>query len=204
MLTFDHIALSATDLATGTAQVEQVLGQPLVAGGQHLAMGTHNRLAGMGDLYLEVIAIDSDLPAPMRPRWFDLDHFTGPVRLTNWVVRCDDLEAAIAACPPGVGRPMALTRGDLRWRMAVPDDGCLPFGGAFPALIEWQGPLHPTQRLPEQGLRLVGMEITHPEVPALRRALAGLIDDARIRITDGPAVALSATIDTPGGGRVRL
>ena len=60
-------------------------------------MATHNRLLGLGDLYLEVIAADPSAPRPAWPRWFDLDRFTGAPRLTNWICACDDLEAAVAA-----------------------------------------------------------------------------------------------------------
>ena len=122
----DHLAVSAGALAEGVAHVEDALGVRLSTGGQHPAMGTHNRLLRLGDVYLEVIAIDPFATPPGRPRWFDLNNFTGPPRLTNWIARCADLDAALALAPPGSGTPMALARGDLAWRMAVPDDGRLP------------------------------------------------------------------------------
>jgi Glyoxalase-like domain len=131
----DHLAVAAGSLAEGVAAVEAALGMTLEGGGQHLAMGTHNRLLGLGDVYLEVIAVDPSLPGPGRPRWFDLDRFLGPPRLTNWIAACDDLAAALADAPDGTGVPMDFARGDLRWQMAVPEDGVLPFGGAHPAPI---------------------------------------------------------------------
>lgn len=202
MLTLDHLAVSCGTLADGVAAVEAALGVTLTGGGQHPHMATHNRLLGMGDLYLEVIAPDPAAPPPAWPRWFDLDSFTGPPRLTNWIARCDDLEAEVAASPPGVGVPVALTRGDLRWSMAVPADGRLPFDGAFPALIRWTGPAHPTQRLPETGVRLQRFEIAHPQAAALRAALSGRLADPRLVIVPGPAKAMRATLATPHGTRV--
>lgn len=199
MLRIDHLAVSATALEDGVAAVEAALGLPLAAGGKHPHMATHNRLLGLGDLYLEVIAADPDAPAPGWPRWFDLDHFTGPPRLTNWVCACDDLDRALEASPAGTGDPVDLQRGDFRWRMAVPGDGKLPFGGAFPALIQWQGP-HPAPRLPDQGARLHRLEVAHPEAEALRAALS--IADDRLVILPGPVKALRAEIDTPHGRRV--
>ena len=83
MLTLDHIAISARTLAEGTAHVETLLGVTLGPIGHHAHMSTHNRLLGLGDLYLEVIATDPDAPKPQWPRWFDLDHFAGPPRLTG-------------------------------------------------------------------------------------------------------------------------
>ncbi|MFN3844591.1 MAG: VOC family protein [Paracoccaceae bacterium] len=195
----DHLAVSCTALDEGAADVEAVLGLPLVAGGTHPHMGTHNRLLRLGDLYLEVIATDPDAPPPAWPRWFDLDRFTGPPRLTNWVAACDDLDVEVARAPNGTGTPVELQRGDLRWRMAVPEDGRLPFGGAYPALIQWQGP-HPVQRLPDTGARLVRLVIAHPDTSLLRRALAGLFDQ-RLEIVPG-APGLLAEIDTPFGRRI--
>ncbi len=200
-LAFDHLAVSAATLDQGVAAVEAALGVRLAGGGQHPHMGTHNRLLGLGDLYLEVIAVDPAAPAPGWPRWFDLDRFAGRPRLTNWVARCDDLAAEVAMGPVGVGVPVALARGDYRWQMAVPDDGRLPFDGGFPALIQWFGTLHPAQVLPDSGVRLERFEIDHPAAEALRTALAGRFGDARLTLSVGPP-AMRASFATPHGVRV--
>jgi len=200
MLELDHLAVSAMTLDEGTDYVEQALGVTLAPGGRHDLMGTHNRLLHLGPgLYLEVIAIDPAAPAPARPRWFDLDDFEGPPRLTNWIVRCETLAQVLPKAPPGAGTPMELCRGDLAWEMAVPEDGRLPFDGAFPALIAWQQGVHPAARLPEADCRLLGLEVIHPQARALRAALAGLLDDPRVVISEGPEKALRATIRCPKG-----
>lgn len=196
-LRLDHLAVAAVTLAEGVAAVEDRLGCRLAPGGQHPTMGTHNRLLGLGDVYLEVIAIDPEAAAPGRPRWFALDRFAGPPRLTNWVVACDDLDAALGQAPAGAGVPMDLARGDFRWRMAVPLDGELPMDGAFPALIEWQGAAHPVDRLPDSGLRLVRLEIAHPRMTELAPVLAGL-RDAPLALTEGPAL-MRAVLRAPDG-----
>lgn len=201
MLAFDHIAISAQDLAEGVDAVEAALGVGLAGGGEHPLMATHNRLLGLGDLYLEVIAPNPAAPRPKWPRWFDLDNFTGPPRLTNWVARSKRLTTDLALCPDGTGLPVALQRGDYRWQMAVPTDGKLPFDGCFPALIEWQGALHPTGALPDSGVRLTRLEIAHPQADALRAALAGLFHDPRVVVVPGPVKALRASFDTPHGAR---
>lgn len=199
----DHLAVSAATLAEGVAHVETLLGVTLAPGGAHPAMGTHNRLLGLGPgLYLEVIAIDPAAPAPDRPRWFGLDRFSGPPRLTNWIARTGDLDAALAVAPDGTGTPMALSRGDLRWRMAVPGDGRLPFDGGFPALIEWQGAAHPSALLPDAGCRLTALDIEHPQAGALRQAVAQLSDDIQVSITQGPVKTIRASIATPQGIRI--
>lgn len=199
MLTLDHIAVAAETLGDGAASVERALGLPLQGGGQHAAMGTHNRLMGLGADYLEVIAIDPEGRAPAQPRWFDLDRFSGAPRATTWICRCADLEAALALSPPGAGVPWALSRGDLNWRMAVPVDGVLPFDGLFPALIQWEGTAHPAPRLTDVGARLVALRLFSPQADALRAALAPLVADDRVSVIAADAPRMEAVIATPGG-----
>jgi len=201
MLTLDHLAVSAATLTAGVDWVEQALGARMAGGGQHAEMATHNRLLSLGDLYLEVIAVDPAAPAPPRPRWFDLDRFSGPPRLTNWVMRCDDLAAELARWPAGLGAPLAFRRGDYRWQMAVPQDGRLPFDGACPALMQWHGDLHPAPALPDTGIRLTLLEVSHPQAADLVAALAGRVRDARISLLTGPA-QMRATFATPDGARM--
>ncbi len=199
MLTLDHIAIAAERLDAGADAVERALGLPLQGGGQHAAMGTHNRLLSLGPDYLEVIAIDPEGTPPAQPRWFDLDRFKGPARATTWICRCADLDAALAVSPPGTGLPWSLARGDLSWRMAVPRDGKLPFDGLFPALIEWQGPAHPAPRLTDLGARLTGLRLFSPQAEALGAALLPLVDDPRITIIAAAAPRMEAVIATPEG-----
>ncbi len=196
MLRLDHLAIAAERLEDGVAVAEELLGVPMAGGGRHAAMGTHNRLLSLGDLYLEVIAIDPGAPAPGRPRWFDLDQFIGPPRLANWIVACEDMGAALADGPAGWGLPLHLARGDYRWQMAVPESGRLPFDNCCPALIRWEGALHPALALPDHGLRLARLTITHPEAEALRSAVN--LDDPRVSFATGPA-GLRAVLDTPRG-----
>lgn len=199
MWALDHIAISANSLAEGADYVEAALGVRLGPVGQHAYMSTHNRLLGLGPSdYLEVIAIDPDAPAVAHPRWFRLDAFRGGPHLTNWICRVDDLDAALAAAPEGVGRPVALSRGDFRWRMGVPADGCLPYDDRFPALIEWQGGLKPQDRLADSGCRLTRLEVAHPEAEVLRARVR--LDDPRVQYVTGPS-ALRATFATPHGER---
>jgi hypothetical protein len=200
MFELDHIAVAAETLAEGVAAVEAALGVELAAGGQHDRMGTHNRLLSLGEgVYLEVIAINSEAPAPDHPRWFDLDRFAGAPRLSNWIVRCDDLERELAASVDGAGRALAFQRGDLQWSMGVPTDGVLPFDGAHPALIEWHAGRHPSVVLPDVGCRLVSLEVIHPEAAAVRAALSGRLADPRVTIVAGAEPAFRAEIQTPKG-----
>lgn len=199
MITFDHIAVAGETLAAATAHVEATLGVPLQRGGEHAIFHTHNTLLGLADhLYLEAIAINPDAPQPDRPRWFDLDNFSGGPRLTNWICRCDDLDATLAQLPDGFGKPVDLQRGDLRWRMAVPQTGLLPYDNCAPALIEWVGDAHPAPRLTQQGCGITSLDVSHPQAPALGAMLAPLLADKRITFSIG-AAKLTATLTTPSG-----
>ncbi|MEP2717423.1 VOC family protein [Pseudophaeobacter sp.] len=195
----DHLAVAGTTLEEATAHVEEALGVPLQPGGQHAMFGTHNRLLGLADgLYLEAIAIDPKAQPQRQPCWFDLDRFSGPPRISNWICRCLDLPAVLSQLPKGAGEPVALTRGDLKWDMAVPADGILPFDNLFPALIEWHSD-HPAPRLQQQGCSLHHLTLSHPEAVHLQKALP--LTDARLSFVTGP-VGFEAEFDTPHGRRL--
>ena len=202
MLRLDHIAVACETLKEGRAWVEESLGVPLQPGGKHARFGTHNLLMGLEDgIYLELIAIDPEAPDPGRRRWFDLDDFSGPPRLTNWICATDDLADAMALAPEGMGEAFEAQRGDLRWRFVGGEDGRLPFDGGFPAMIDWGNSPHPSTRLPITGLRLERLEIANPEADALRRALSPMLADARVVIETG-AKAMRAVFSSPGGQKV--
>jgi len=196
----DHLAVAAPTLQEASEAIEAALGVPLQPGGQHPLFGTHNRLLRLDDgLYLEAIAIDPTAPDPGRARWFGLDAFQGPARLSNWICRTGDLDTALDGMPAGTGSPVQLSRGDLRWRMAVPEGGRLPFDNLFPALIQWQGHLHPGSMLAPSGCSLRRLVVSHPEADRLG-ALVPLNDPRVVFETADPA--LIAEIDTPHGPRV--
>ncbi len=203
VLTLDHLAVAGETLEAAVAHVEAALGVPMAGGGVHVEMGTHNRLLSLGPgIYLEAIAVNPEAAHPERPRWFDLDRFAGPPRLTNWIARTDDLPAALAGAPEGMGVPISLSRGSYHWQMAVPGTGRLPFDGAAPALIAWEGALHPADALPDAGCRLEGLRVAHPEAGALLAAFPALLSVPLVEVTHGAEVRIEARIRTPSGLRV--
>lgn len=199
MLRLDHLAVSGETLSDAVVHLENCLGVETVPGGQHPHFATHNRLIGCGaEFYLEGISIDPQQPSPAYPRWFGLDQFTGRARLTNWIVACDDLDRACATLGPGYGKPIDLQRGDLRWRMAVPEFGILPYDGFAPAVIEWSGSEHPAPKLPDSGIRFSTLVIHHPNAQQLQAQITPYLSDDRISFQTGPA-ALVASFETPHG-----
>ncbi|MGR3617783.1 MAG: VOC family protein [Paracoccaceae bacterium] len=194
----DHLAVAGETLEAAIAYVEEALGVQMQPGGAHPVFGTHNALLGLADgLYLEAIATDPAVVPERTPRWFDLDRLTGPPHLRNWICRCADLRAELARAPVGAGSPVALSRGELRWQMAVPDDGILPLDNIFPALISWQS-RHPAPLLTQKGCRLKRLEVSHPLVEKLDGDLP--LCDPRVVFVTGEA-ALNAEFETPHGIR---
>ena len=167
----DHLVVGAATLDEGVAWCERVLGVTPGPGGKHVLMGTHNRLLNISgpnhpQVYLEIIAIDPDAPPPARARWFDLDQPTlrealarGPW-LIHWVSRVPNLDAALANWRgEGVdaGEAVEASRGNLRWRIALREDGRRLRREALPVLIDW-GDAQPTDAMPESGVQLLGFE----------------------------------------------
>jgi hypothetical protein len=202
MAEIDHIVLGARTLAEGAAFVEQHLGAKPRPGGAHPGRGTHNMLLGLGrGTYLEIIAPDPDQPEPPHGRLFDLDDPAVKVmleaepRLLAWVARTPVLDAMAARLGPRAGEIQAMSRGDLRWRMAFPPQR-QDMDNLIPALIEWPGE-SASVRIPDSHVRLLQLEAEHPDVDAVRAALAvrrsphaRLI--ARLRRQDGQDVTLTS------------
>jgi hypothetical protein len=212
----DHLVVGCARLEDGLRWVEDRLGAAPVAGGQHVAMGTHNALLRLGArCYLELIAIDPDLPAPARPRWFSLDEPQLQARLARspelltWVVRCDSLAAACARVPD-LGDVLEMSRGDFRWRIAVPPAGTMAWGGILPAAIQWEGSedgiLHPCDRLPGSGCELISLDLSQPAAVLGTSGIVALFRELRIvgpvDLKSGPK-QIAAMIRTPLGD-VRL
>jgi hypothetical protein len=167
--TLDHLVVLARTLDEGAAWVERHLGARPVEGGKHETMGTHNRLLSLGpESYLEVMAIDPQAMAPMRPRWFGLDSRStrelisrGPA-LVHWVERTDDLEAIVAAADEPLDI-LAFNRGPFQWRMGLTRDGGLPGDGTRPTYIQWDS-ARPAASLPHSGRSVLDLGAPDGEV----------------------------------------
>ncbi len=220
-LAIDHLVIAAADLDSGTRYVAERLGIAPAGGGAHPRMGTHNRVLGMAEgIYLEVIAIDPQAEPPARPRWFGLDQDAVRARLAqgpylaHWAARVEapqDLSRMQAEHPDRLAPAIAMTRGTLRWRLTVPDDGSLPAwreagvaagDGLLPTLIQWDVPDYPGVSLPRQDLALLRLSGSHPQAGLLRQGLAWMGADHLIELeqADGPP-RLSAQIATAQGLR---
>mmetsp|Transcript_22977 Transcript_22977/g.38743 ORF Transcript_22977/g.38743 Transcript_22977/m.38743 type:complete len:203 (+) Transcript_22977:292-900(+) len=200
-MNFDHLVVGALTRAEAQAHIEDALGVAMQPGGSHSVFHTHNALLGLEDgIYLEAIAPDPSLAPPSRPRWYDLDRFEGPARLSNWACAVPGLDTVLPTMPPGTGTPVAVSRGALSWRMAVSEDGTTPYDCLWPALIEWPAGVHPAAKLAPTGIRLRRFTLVHPQGDALRARLFQYLSDDRVSVEVGD-LAMRAVFTTPHGER---
>jgi hypothetical protein len=204
----DHLVITASSRDAGIAYVADLLGVAPVIGGEHQAMRTHNALLRLGDTaYLEVIAANPNVPAPSRPRWFELDRVTPAARsvLAAWVVRTNDIHAAIERSPFPLGNIETMTRGPLTWLITIPPEGQLPLGGAMPHLIQWSTAQHPATTLADAGCWLAGVHIRHPECDAIASFVEAIGLEGPVtlaRPSGNQSVGLVARVRTPRGTSV--
>jgi len=178
-LELDHLVVAARTLDEGARFIADTLGVEPTMGGTHAPMGTHNRLLGLwGGAYLEVIAVDpqaerggNGAEAAARPRWFALDDEAMQARLArgpylaHWAARVPrpkDLGRWQSQYPERIPPVLPMARGDLTWRLTVPEDGAFPSwqghgDGVLPTLIQWDTAAHPSTRLAETGLGIALM-----------------------------------------------
>lgn len=200
----DHLVVACADLEQGSAWARDTLGVTPQAGGRHLTMGTHNRLLKLGArTYLELIAIDPHGTPPAQPRWFALDD--GAVRaravqapfLLTWAAATTDLVEAVTRVP-SLGEPTAFMRNDYAWRLTLPSDGSLQFGGVLPTLIQWDSQAHPATALADAGCTLQALQLSYPLAAQVLPLFRALRIAGPVELKTGPK-ALRAQILTPGG-----
>jgi len=223
--TIDHLVVAARSLAEGTAWCEATLGITPQEGGEHEKYGTHNRLFKIATpryprAYFEIIAINpaaSVLKRSANKRWFDLDDdglqasIAQQPALIHFVVSTTDIQLASnnwKAEGLDVGSVVHAYRrtdkGILNWQISVRDDGQRLFDGTLPTLIQWGKPdeaepmrLHPSNSLPQSGVNLLSLTVSHPATDKLTSAYKAVhLKD--IEMTSGEA-NISAHLQTPKG-----
>lgn len=210
----DHIVIAARTLDEGRVWVRETLGIEPVGGGRHDGLATHNTLLKLGGKrYLEIIAIDPDAGAPNFPRWFGLDsaevrdHIAHGPRLVAWVARCagaaDSIEQLAQTKDYSANMVRPASRADFRWRFAFTPDGARIAGGTLPHLIQWDGAVHPCDRLRECGVSLTALMLGAPEPERLSSMLEALhFADAYAQVGQSTAPNLVAMLRTPLGSVV--
>jgi hypothetical protein len=141
ILGIDHLVIAVPDPDAAASGLEEALGLAFTGGGRHAAAGTWNRLAFLGDSYIELIGVfDRALAARSwigAPTVRALDAIAGGPGtreraatggLATWAVATDAIDADVAllrARGSDVADPIGgeRTLGDgrvVRWRLAAP------------------------------------------------------------------------------------
>ena len=210
--TIDHIVIGAANLEKATEKVEGLLQTKFSTSGKHSLMATHNRLARLqNSAYMEIIAIDPCASFPkscfQEQRWFSLDSATTQRRLTTgpqplcWVVAVNNIEQFVSNCGYSPGRVTEMSRDDFRWKLTVPDSGELSENGVLPVLIEWPNAKNPAQLMPESGLILKELLLSHPNPSSIERILSKLDISGPIDVKLGEP-ALQFSFEKPDGSNV--
>ena len=205
----DHIVIGAATLGEGADYIKQTLGVDIPFGGVHKTMGTHNLLMQLGEsVFLEVIAVNPDIPAPPHPRWFGLDdtHVRKCINiepaLLTWVVNTQNIQTLLQGATYPFGIPERLNRGDLSWFFGLPEDGRLLAGGLLPYVIEWQTGSHPAGSMKDTGCLLQKIILYHPNAAWLASILASIDASHQVKIKplrDNAVPYMAVIIDTPTG-----
>ena len=204
MVELDHVILGTPDLDATAARLESRHRLPSVDGGRHAGLGTGNRIAPLGDAYLELMGIaDRDEAAANPLGTWVLGRVENGEAYLGWCVRTDDLDGVCARL--GLDAlPMSRTRPDgfeLRWRLAGLDramaDPALPF------FIQWDV----DDELPGRtggAEQAAGMRIAAVEVGADPDALEEWLGETpgAVRVVDGAPGVQAVTVAGNAGAEV--
>lgn len=145
LLGIDHLVLAVRDVAAAEGALARSIGLVCTGGGRHEAMGTYNRLAFLGDSYIELIGV-FDRSLVVSSTAFAVGNAAlavleaGAEGLATYALASDDVAADVATLRRSdspIGSPVPGYRvrpdgGVVRWVTAFPELG----PGRPPFLIE--------------------------------------------------------------------
>jgi len=122
-------------------------------------------------------------------------------------VNTSDIQALAEQASFDIGKISALSRGDLIWKFAIPEDGRLLAGGMVPYIMQWDGMgqadfRHPSKGMTDLGCELVGLELHHPQADWLESMLSSIQANDLVKINKlEPHLVpyITASIKTPNG-----
>jgi hypothetical protein len=213
LVQLDHLTFVCKSLEQAQAYAAKHFGVELPPGGEHPLMGTHNLLTRISErVFLEFIAINPTMQPIQRARWFALDRLTqsGALdhepKLLGWVASVDGRLSLLRNTHPNlVPQVLQLSRGELKWLMAIRDDGEVEHEGAFPTLIDWGDAGTPVGKMKSVGIELVSLQIRCVDLGIVKNRLRALgwDDDlgtnAYVRWTSSADSFLKLTLATPNG-----
>lgn len=178
----DHVVIAVADLARAVRDY-QALGFKVLEGGVHASGATHNALIVFADgTYLELLASTGQVA---RPETLDFSPMLAKGEgLGGLALRADDLPALVAAL-----RKRGLTLSDpiagarqkpdgtrLAWRLALVDDGFLPFFIEDVTPRPLRVPDDPALTAHPNGIRGIGgVELVTPDLAAAQARYQALL-----------------------------
>ena len=194
LLGIDHLVIAVRDLDDAADELERQVGLAATGGGRHPTLGTQNRLAWLGDTYLELVSIADRTVA--EGSWLGVPTVAALERgggfrgggLATWAIATDSIDVDVAALRAlgadfGDSMPGERERPDgtvVRWRLAM-GRRLGPAEPPFliehePSSAEWteaDRAARSTQRHPIGALvRLDVLELPVVDVPAASQTLA--------------------------------
>jgi hypothetical protein len=157
----DHIILGVRDLELAARHHEHEHGLTTVVGGTHPHWGTANRIAPLGDWYLELLGVVDDRVAAASDvgRWVaaGASDYGAPI---GWALRPEDLDTTAERLGLSVhdGSRERPDGAVVRWRMAGMDRA---FGEPpLPFFIEWKDPsAYPGETTTDPGVSVARIEV---------------------------------------------
>jgi hypothetical protein len=129
LLGIDHVAIAVPDLAAAAQELESSVGIAATGGGRHPTLGTANRLAWLGDTYIELVTIVDEAIAAHS--WLGVPVVAARAAgggFVTWAIASDDLDGDVASFralgadygDPFDGERRRLDGEVVRWRLAIP------------------------------------------------------------------------------------
>jgi hypothetical protein len=138
LLSLDHLVVAVMDPDAAAGELERTVGLRCTGGGRHPLWGTWNRLAWLGDTYVELIGVFDRSLAPNGAvsRIVSEAIDRGHVGLVSFAVASDSLDQDLAGL-----RGTGSTLGDVEVRSRTrPDGEVVTWGASFPPVL---GPAEP-------------------------------------------------------------
>ena len=202
MLRLDHVVYVVADLDDAAERWRRELGLDSADGGRHEHWGTANRIAPLGEQYLELIGVVDEQLARSTPFGaLVLDRAAAGGGWLMPVLATDDLEAIAARLGVEIA-PGARRRPDgetLRWRSAGFDDPRRePW---MPFFIQWDvsEDLHPSRARADHRVHPTG--IARAELGGARERIAAWVgaEVAGLVLTGGADGLAGVSISTADG-----
>jgi hypothetical protein len=136
LLGIDHVVFALPDLDAATDALRTAVGLAAGGGGRHLALGTENRLAWLGDAYIELVAVADQALAGQS--WLGAPALEALQRgggLISWAVATDAIDEDVAA----------LRAAGAAFEEPIPGERLRPDGSIVRWRVARAGPLGPSE-----------------------------------------------------------